>query len=234
MPDILETQIDVSVALSNLGKAQRILGDLEAARQLYEVSLTNMQAVSERYPKSVRVLGHLSSRLMELGDVQETLGNLKKAESLYQEALALRDRLAHDHPTLPEYQNDLAESHYNLGILYQASGRPERRPRRRTSKPWRCVTSWPTATPPSPSIKTTWPRATTTYGLLYQASGRPEEAEAAYRQALALWEQLTRDQPGVTKYQSDLATSHNHLGVLYPMFGVAHRKSLRREGRIFH
>ena len=45
-------------------------------------------------------------------------------------------------------------------------------------------------------------------------TGRPAEALASYEQARAIRERLARENPSVTEFQSDLAGSHNNIGVL--------------------
>ena len=45
------------------------------------------------------------------------LGELKEAEAAYADALALHKQLAADFPTRPEFRQELAGSHNNLGIL---------------------------------------------------------------------------------------------------------------------
>ena len=46
-----------------------------------------------------------------------------EAMRAHQRALEIRERLAHDHPSVPPYQRDLADSHYNIGILLIAMAR---------------------------------------------------------------------------------------------------------------
>jgi serine/threonine protein kinase/tetratricopeptide (TPR) repeat protein len=48
-------------------------------------------------------------------------------------------------------------------------------------------------------------------GLLSRRIGRPADAEAAYRAALAVGQQLVNDFPSIPAYRSDLAKSHNRL-----------------------
>jgi serine/threonine-protein kinase len=56
-------------------------------------------------------------------------------------------------------------------------------------------------------------------GLVRYHLGELKEAEAAYREALALRKQLAADFPGVANYRQELATSHNHLGILLQATG---------------
>jgi tetratricopeptide (TPR) repeat protein len=51
-------------------------------------------------------------------------------------------------------------------------------------------------------------------GLLLAGLNKRAEAEAAYRQALAIREKLTAEYPAVSQYRLELAGSHNSLGAL--------------------
>ena len=51
-------------------------------------------------------------------------------------------------------------------------------------------------------------------GTLLQGTARPKEAEAAYRDALAIQEQLAAEFPAVPDYRGELAISHYNLGTL--------------------
>ena len=67
--------------------------------------------------------------------------------------------------------------------------------------------------------------------LLYQ-EGKLSEAEAGARPALAIRQKLADDNPAVTSFRSDLAASHNNLGILLADTGrpaeaeAEYRKSL--------
>ena len=58
-------------------------------------------------------------------------------------------------------------------------------------------------------------------GVLLSETGKPAEAEAEYRQALAIQQKLADDNPAVTEFRSDLANSHNNLGILLCEHGQA-------------
>ncbi len=48
-----------------------------------------------------------------------------EAEESYQEALTIREALTKAHPTVNEYQSNLANTHENLGFFLGATGRTE-------------------------------------------------------------------------------------------------------------
>ena len=51
-------------------------------------------------------------------------------------------------------------------------------------------------------------------GHVLSSMGKPSEAEAEYRQALAIYQKLADDNPAVTDFRSYLASSHYSLGIL--------------------
>src|SRR5262249_11766289 len=67
------------------------------------------------------------------------------------------------------------------------------------------------------------------------ATNRPEEAEAAYREALALQKQLAADFPTVSDYRNELAFTLANLGILHLQRGeYAAALSLTEQGRPHH
>ena len=69
-------------------------------------------------------------------------------------------------------------------------------------------------------------------GNLYKDTGRPKEAEAAYKEAIAILKILADKHPEVPEYQNHLAGSHNNVGSLYQNTGrvkeaeAAHKEAL--------
>jgi hypothetical protein len=70
--------------------------------------------------RAIRAEGYLRVGLM-----RDRLGELKDAETAYATALALDKQLAVDFPSRPEFRQGLAQSHNNLGILFEDTGRPK-------------------------------------------------------------------------------------------------------------
>ena len=149
----------------------------------------------------------------QLGYLLSTMGENKPAEAAYREALAVRETLAQDYPTVPEYRQQLARSHNNLGVLLKDLGQ------------WReAETAYRQALPLEEALARDFPTVPAyrqaladsynNLGTLLSGLGKRREAEIAYRQALALQEALVRDFPTVPEYRQALAGSHNNLGSL--------------------
>src|SRR4029453_470180 len=63
-------------------------------------------------------LGRLSSILM-------AMGRLEELEQVGSRSLEIRKRLATQHPQTPEYQKNLAWTHYHSGMLLYDTDRPD-------------------------------------------------------------------------------------------------------------
>jgi tetratricopeptide (TPR) repeat protein len=68
--------------------------------------------------RSIRAEGYARVGLM-----RHRLGDLKDAEVAHREALAIRQQLTADFPTRPDFRQELALSHNNLGSLLRVAGR---------------------------------------------------------------------------------------------------------------
>ncbi len=58
-----------------------------------------------------------------MGELLRAAGRPDQAAGAFQKAIAIREALVPRHPDVPEYQNGLAISHSNLGVLRKTEGR---------------------------------------------------------------------------------------------------------------
>ena len=70
------------------------------------------------------VLIKLAGANVELGRTNAEIGSFPNASRSYSEAINILESLVHDHPAVPEYQDELARAHGMLGLLLQSMGRP--------------------------------------------------------------------------------------------------------------
>jgi tetratricopeptide (TPR) repeat protein len=148
-----------------------------------------------------------------VGRILQTLAREAEAEAAYRQAQALFERLATEHPGVPEYRRELARSCTNLGNLLQDLGRrPEAEAEYRRAL---AVQETLAAEHPGvPEYRQELARSHGNLAILLKALGRYAQAEAEYRRALAERERLAAEHPGVPAYRADLARSHNGLGAL--------------------
>jgi tetratricopeptide (TPR) repeat protein len=151
--------------------------------------------------------------LPRVGLMRYRLGELQEAEAAYRDALALQKQLAADFPNRPEFRQELATSHNNLGNLLRATGRlqeAEAAYRDALALQKQLAADFPTR----PEFRQELASSHNNLGILLRDTGRPKEAEAAYRDALALRKQLADEFPTRPDYRQELARSHNNLGNL--------------------
>ena len=153
-----------------------------------------------------------------LGILLSETGRPTEAEAEHREALAIQEKLAADNPAVTDSAATWrSATSTSASCCRRLASRRRRRPS--TARRWRSERSWPPRTPPSPNSAATWRTATTDLGFLLFATGRPTEAEAEYRQALAIREKLAAENPAVTEFRSALADCHNNLGCLLSQTG---------------
>ena len=54
------------------------------------------------------------------------MGHPDLAIESYDKALVVRERLAGENPSVSDFQNDLAETHHNMGLAYRLTGHLDR------------------------------------------------------------------------------------------------------------
>jgi tetratricopeptide (TPR) repeat protein len=137
-------------------------------------------------------------------------------------------KLAANFTAVPQYRQNLALSHHNLGHLLADLGkRPEAEEQYRQALAHyeRLAADFPTMPEYRQEL------ASSHYGLgnLLAGLGKRPEAEEQYRRALALRKKLADDSPAVPQYRRDLALSHNGLGAL--LFGLGKRQEAEQRFR---
>jgi tetratricopeptide (TPR) repeat protein len=158
--------------------------------------------------RSIRAEGYARVGLM-----RHRLGDLKDAEVAHREALAIRQQLAADFPTRPDFRQELATSHNKLGVLLCDTGRlaeAEAAYREALALRQQLAADFPTR----PDFRQELATSHNNLGALLRDTARLQEAEVAYREALALFKQLVLDFPTRPDFRRDLAASHLNLGNL--------------------
>ena len=114
------------------------------------------------------------------------------AEQAFRRALEIREKLAADLPTLPNCRQELARSHNSLGALLADLGQrtdAERAYRRALEIQEKLAADFATV-PGYREYRRDLATSHNNLGNLLAALGQHEEAEAAYRAALKIQEQL--------------------------------------------
>jgi serine/threonine protein kinase/Flp pilus assembly protein TadD len=146
------------------------------------------------------------------------LGQNEEARAGFQEAIDGLAQLAADFPAVPEYRQELARSHNNLGRLLADLGRraaAEAAYRQALDIKKKLAADFPAV----PEYRQDLAKSHNNLGILLSDLGKHAAAEAAYRQALDIQEKLAADFPAVPKYRQELAGSHSNLGGLLAELG---------------
>jgi serine/threonine-protein kinase len=150
--------------------------------------------------------------------VRHQLGEREAALADYERMRVVFTQLAAAFPSVPEYRQDLATSHNNLGMLLASLGKgpeAEAEYRQALALQEQLAADFPTV----PEYRQELAGSHNNLGVLLRDLMKRPEAEAEYRRALALQEQLAADFPSVPAYRQDLAMSHTNLGSLLKGLG---------------
>lgn len=141
------------------------------------------------------------------------MGQLDEALTVFQKALEIDERLAHANPAVTTYQDGLAGSYNNIGIVHRLSGNLSE-----------ALTAYQSALEIEERLARENPAVTkhqialaggySSVGRLYLETDKPDEARAAYQTALEIEERLARKYPAVIDYSVDLAGSYINQGNL--------------------
>ncbi|MBY0397720.1 MAG: serine/threonine-protein kinase, partial [Thermoleophilia bacterium] len=174
-----------------------------------------LQADGDTRPESLARLGTAS---FDLAILTREIGDVRDALTAHREALAVRQKLADDHPEVPEYRSDLADSHHGLGELRfrlatqigdirdaLAAHRLGLAVRRKLAD------DHPEAIPYQSALAASHH----SLGELLFLTLQPDEAREALDAALTIRRRLAADHPEVPDFRYDLAASHTSLARLH-------------------
>src|SRR5205823_501738 len=128
----------------------------------------------------------------------------------YGEALPIRKQLAAEFPNRPEFRQELAEGHNNVGILLRGKGLlkdAEAAYAEARAIQKQLVAEFPNR----PEFRQVLADGHNNLGELLANTGRLKEAEAAYAEALAIYKQLAADSPKAPGYRNGTAVTLFYL-----------------------
>jgi serine/threonine protein kinase/tetratricopeptide (TPR) repeat protein len=204
-PDELFTQ-----ALEAWGAGRPELA--EARRKALMKALHFYEAFARENYDNPALRAETAKAYRRVGDIRRKFEDHRPAEEAYRQALDLQEKLAADSPAVAAHRKELADSHNNLGLLLEHTGRlseAERAYRRALELCEQLVADAPSAT-----AKEALATARLNLGNVLELTGQTRKAEAAYREAQAAQEELVAEFPEVPGYGQELATSRNNLGYL--------------------
>jgi serine/threonine protein kinase/Flp pilus assembly protein TadD len=196
--------------------AKPVLGPAE--KEFLESTLKRWQSFAAQQGAGELARQVRAEGVFRVAYLRAKLGQIEEACGGYEEAIAGWALLAADFPAVPQYREELAKSHNNLGIQLAGLGKrveAEAAYRQALAVQERLAADFPAV----PQYRQELARSHNNLGNLLAELGKRVEAEAAYRQALAVQENLAADFGAVPEYRQELARIHNNLGVLLKNLG---------------
>jgi tetratricopeptide (TPR) repeat protein/energy-coupling factor transporter ATP-binding protein EcfA2 len=220
---------ETALAYSRMGDINRLLGNHEDAIADYKEAIDRLDKLASRYPNEPEYrqdLGYahnwqgetLRDWLQE-PDTSSPYSN-SDAEKEYDKALLLQQVLHDESPENGDYQQELARTYYNRGIL-----RSNNQQRDESESDFREAirllqplaeknTETPAQKKAGPPPSQDLARAYNDLGTLLRLEGHPEQAEKFYELAIGIHEELAKKDPANREYKLELALFLDNLAAL--------------------
>jgi tetratricopeptide (TPR) repeat protein len=195
--------------------AKPMLGPAEKA--FLENTLKRWQTFAMEQGQGEQARAIRAEGTYRVAELRRNLGQHENAIGGYQEAIDLFGKLAADFPAVPQYRQDLAKCHNNLGrLLAHLNKHAEAAEAYRQAL---AIREKLATESPAPEYRGNLARSLNNLGLLLADLGKRAEAEEAYRQALAIQERVVTESPAAPQYREQLAGTLNNLGLLLADLG---------------
>jgi serine/threonine protein kinase/tetratricopeptide (TPR) repeat protein len=222
-PDDAMLQSKLAQCRVGLGNVYQITGQTGPAEAQFQQAANLYQGLAKQSPDAPEFLNDLANVYQKVGTVYRLTRRPDQAEATLRSALAIRDRLVRAHPAIDLYRGALAADHIALALVFEQLGKrqeSERAFRDALDLNNRLAKAHPGSIDYRRELAICYNGLASLYFNDFSgARTRLGEAEAFYLKALALREQIARDHPKIQNYESDLARTHNNMGLLYSLMG---------------
>jgi tetratricopeptide (TPR) repeat protein/energy-coupling factor transporter ATP-binding protein EcfA2 len=225
-----EFQKQAASTHARLGDIYRLLEKHTDAVEEYRRAINGYQSLAKDYPKKPEYRQELAYSYNWLGEtlriwLKESKGPLKftsaDVEDAYRGALDLQKELHAEKPEDADYQQQLARTYYNRGILRAQSGDMEAGESDfqeairlleplAVQKKTASLAQEDVSVPPSQDLA----RAYNNLACLLREGRKIPEARQFYERAIGISESLTNENPDNREYRVELATFYNNLAAL--------------------
>ena len=201
---------DIGHAYRRMGDIERWLGNHQKAQSAYRdaIAIYELLRNDRDRPDYRRWQAYCWNFL---GEAHRQASQSQAAESAYAEALKLQQSLVSEQPAVLEYQQELAQTHYNLGIFYRETNRfgdAEKVLQQAIELLDKLVRDHFER----PLNRQGLARAYINLGPVLRASNRAPAAIDAYRKAIDLLGKLTEEHPQRPEYRFELAVARVNCG----------------------
>jgi serine/threonine protein kinase/Tfp pilus assembly protein PilF len=200
---------DLAILHNDLGKV------IEAEKHYIQAMRIQRQLVAEE-PCIIEYQKNLAMTCHNLGLLFIGSGRIREAEEAYRVSLNIREKIANEFPfghpdNRPEFQQDLASSQINLGLLYSKLGKgpeAEKLYRQGIALQQQLADKLPN----DHTFRTNLGISLNNFGVLLNEFKKEQEATEQFQKAFALQEKLVAEFPSIPQFRLYLASSYNNLG----------------------
>jgi tetratricopeptide (TPR) repeat protein len=215
----LNLRIEEAVAHSRLGDINRLTERYKEAAQQYNEAITRLTALANQYPAQPDIRQALAYSHNWLGEtIRGALENNPSfetytpanAEKEYSEAIRLQQDLHDQDPGNAIYQQELARTYYNRGIIRfrvkDAQGaQVDFSKATDLLEPLGSRSSTAADSDANPDPAQDLARVYNDHAIVASKAGQTAEAQSLYEKAIALAEQLIKKRPENREYKMELA-----------------------------
>jgi tetratricopeptide (TPR) repeat protein len=191
-----------------------LVSESEQQEKTYlEKTLKRWQVFAQRKGEDERSRRIRAEGEFKVAVLRSRLGQIKEAIAGYLKGLNIQQKLVAEFPRVPEYRQDLAASHNNLGLLWAGQKQPEQAAehhRRALDIKQKLAAEFLAV----PGYRQDLAASHNNLGNLLAAQPQPEMAAEHDRKALDIQQNLAAGFPGVPEYQVDLGGGYCNLGLL--------------------
>ena len=220
---------EAALAHSKLGDIDRLVENYEAAIAEYRQAIAQFEDLARQHPRNLEYRQSLAYSHNWLGEsmrlwLQQAAAPLPytnaDAEREYNTALRLQQELHDQNPENGDYQQELARTYYNRGIL-QYNGRlldkaeSDFREAMRLLEPLMAASASSSAVAPqNPPPALELSRVCNNLGNLLKKEKKPEEAAKFFERAIGIHRELVKEYPSKREYKQELAQFYENLALL--------------------
>ncbi|MEX2169555.1 MAG: protein kinase [Pirellulales bacterium] len=209
-PAVPEFRNDLAELQLLVGSMELALGRRHEALRAYQTARDAWQLLHQQHPGVPDYRVNLARTEDELGVVLERYGQLPESRAACRAAMELRETLVADFPDKPDYQLELARS---CGQMSRISSTPDSvEAEEYLWRAHRLLEKLVAEFPAVPSFREVMATNHRRRAELFVRTNRLAEAEAAYRQELAIQEDLATDFASWPQYREHVADSAWRLG----------------------
>jgi tetratricopeptide (TPR) repeat protein len=209
---------EIASICHSCGLTLRELGLLAQAEAMYLRARDLVQPLVDGDAATGELRQALAQTCNDLGnlftDNSNSFARPKEAFEAHRQALELREKLAADFPTVPEYQRDLSQSLHNVAFHWERmkqGARAEKLYRQAIDIRRRLVKDDPKV----PQYQQFLGRTLLNLSYVVQQDKRPDEAEEILDESLSIREKLVAEFPGVAKYREELGQAYGNRAILF-------------------